>query len=100
MEHCPGFVDGVFHLPGVTKEFLSQIKDLPVKAEDLFVATYPKSGFVDGVFHLPGVTKEFLSQIKDLPVKAEDLFVATYPKSESRANDTFDQWKRVIEGLS
>ncbi|KXJ09921.1 Sulfotransferase 1 family member D1 [Exaiptasia diaphana] len=39
-----GFIDGVIHLPGVTKEFLSQIKDLPVNAEDLFVATYPKSG--------------------------------------------------------
>ena len=38
------FCDGVPHLPLVTKEFLGYLKDLPVKSDDIFVATYPKSG--------------------------------------------------------
>ena len=44
--HPPSFenVDGVIHSPNVTKEFLSQIKDLPVQPNDVFIASYPKSG--------------------------------------------------------
>jgi len=37
-------IDGVIHEPGVTREYLNDIKDLPIKAGDVFIDTFPKSG--------------------------------------------------------
>jgi hypothetical protein len=37
-------IDGVLYFPETTREFLQGIKHLPVKGDEVFVATYPKTG--------------------------------------------------------
>jgi hypothetical protein len=37
-------IDGVFYFPETTREFLQDIKSLPVKGDEVFMATYPKTG--------------------------------------------------------
>ncbi|XP_001632832.2 sulfotransferase 1C2 [Nematostella vectensis] len=90
-------IDKIRYLPGVTRELLDEIKNLPVQEGDVFVATYPKCGTT--------WVSEIVWQIfNDGQIDKSDIiirvpFLEAYPMIQKRGvfvNDNLTEFYRSV----